>query len=101
MWSADKWEQYRLIDSADGEKLEYWGDYLLRRPDPQAVWSLKSDKKLWNKADAWYHRSKSGGGKWEYLNKKLPERWTVNYRNLTFNISLWDLSIQDFFPNKL
>ena len=37
MWSADKWEQYRLIDSADGEKLEYWGDYLLRRPDPQAV----------------------------------------------------------------
>ena len=43
MWSADKWEQYRLIDSADGEKLEYWGDYLLRRPDPQAVWSLKSD----------------------------------------------------------
>ena len=46
MWSADKWEQYRLIDSADGEKLEYWGDYLLRRPDPQAVWSLKSDKKL-------------------------------------------------------
>ena len=42
MWSADKWEQYRLIDSADGEKLEYWGDYLLRRPDPQAVWSLKS-----------------------------------------------------------
>ena len=46
MWSADKWEQYRLIDSADGEKLEYWGDYLLRRPDPQAVWSLTSDKKL-------------------------------------------------------
>ena len=45
MWSADKWEQYRLIDSADGEKLEYWGDYLLRRPDPQAVWSLKSDKR--------------------------------------------------------
>ena len=86
MWSADKWEQYRLIDSADGEKLEYWGDYLLRRPDPQAVWILKSDKKLWNKADAWYHRSKSGGGKWEYLNKKHPERWTVNYRNLTFNI---------------
>ena len=56
MWSADKWTDYQLLDSADGEKLEYWGEYLLRRPDPQAVWSLKSDKK-WNKADAWYHRS--------------------------------------------
>ena len=100
MWSADKWEQYRLIDSADGEKLEYWGDYLLRRPDPQAVWSLKSDKKLWNKADAWYHRSKSGGGKWEYLNKKLPERWTVNYRNLTFNIKPMGFKHTGLFPEQ-
>ena len=100
MWSADKWEQYRLIDSADGEKLEYWGDYLLRRPDPQAVWSLKSDKKLWNKADAWYHRSKSGGGKWEYLNKKLPERWTVNYRNLTFNIKPMGFKHTGIFPEQ-
>ena len=100
MWSADKWEQYSLIDSADGEKLEYWGDYLLRRPDPQAVWSLKSDKKLWNKADAWYHRSKSGGGKWEYLNKKLPERWTVNYRNLTFNIKPMGFKHTGIFPEQ-
>ena len=91
MWSADKWEQYRLIDSADGEKLEYWGDYLLRRPDPQAVWSLKSDKKLWNKAD---------GGKWEYLNKKLPERWTVNYRNLTFNIKPMGFKHTGLFPEQ-
>ena len=108
MWSADKWEQYRLIDSADGEKLEYWGDYKLVRPDPQVIWntkrdkswSLKSDKKLWNKADAWYHRSKSGGGKWEYLNKKLPERWTVNYRNLTFNIKPMGFKHTGLFPEQ-
>ena len=100
MWSADKWEQYRLIDSADGEKLEYWGDYLLRRPDPQAVWRLKSDKKIWNKDDAWYPRSKSGGGKWEYLNKKLPERWTVNYRNLTFNIKPMGFKHTGLFPEQ-
>ena len=36
MWSADKWQDYVLLDSADGEKLEYWSKYLLRRPDPQA-----------------------------------------------------------------
>lgn len=99
MWSADKWIDYSLIDSADGEKLEYWGKYLLRRPDPQAVWSLKSDKK-WNKADAWYHRSNKGGGKWQYLNKKLPERWTVNYRNLTFNIKPMGFKHTGLFPEQ-
>lgn len=76
------------------------GEIILRRPDPQAVWSLKSDKKLWNKADAWYHRSKSGGGKWEYLNKKLPERWTVNYRNLTFNIKPMGFKHTGLFPEQ-
>ena len=99
MWSADKWTDYSLIDSADGEKLEYWGEYLLRRPDPQAVWSLKSDKK-WDKADAWYHRSKSGGGKWQYLNKKLPERWTIKYRNLTFNIKPMGFKHTGLFPEQ-
>ena len=100
MWSADKWTEYSLLDSSDGEKLEYWGDYLLRRPDPQAVWSLKSDKN-WNKADAWYHRSKSGGGKWQYLNKKLPERWTINYRDLTFNIKPMGFKHTGLFPDEI
>ena len=100
MWLADKWEDYVLIDSADGEKLEYWGNYLLRRPDPQAVWTLKSEKKLWNDTDATYHRSKSGGGSWEYFNKKLPERWTVDYRELTFNIKPMGFKHTGLFPEQ-
>ena len=52
MWLADKWSDYKLIDSADGEKLEYWGKYLLRRPDPQAIWFDKSEEKLWKTTDA-------------------------------------------------
>ena len=86
MWLADEWSDYRLIDSADGEKLEYWGKYLLRRPDPQAIWMEKSEDKLWKSTDAWYHRSNSGGGKWQFFNKKMPERWTISYKNLTFNL---------------
>ena len=99
MWTSDKWTEYSLIDSADGEKLEYWGKYLLRRPDPQAVWSKKSDKN-WNKADAWYHRSKSGGGSWQYLNKRLPDRWTVSYSNLTFNIKPMGFKHTGLFPEQ-
>lgn len=100
MWCADKWTDYRLIDSANGEKLEYWGKYLLRRPDPQAVWSVKSEKALWNQTDARYHRSSSGGGKWQFFNKKLPERWTINYRDLVFNIKPMGFKHTGLFPEQ-
>ena len=100
MWCADRWTDYNLIDSASGEKLEYWGRYLLRRPDPQAVWSVKSEKSLWEKADARYHRSSSGGGKWQFMNKRLPERWTIHYRNLTFNIKPMGFKHTGLFPEQ-
>lgn len=100
MWLADNWKDYNLIDSAGGEKLEYWGDILLRRPDPQAIWTEKTEKKLWNKTDAWYHRSDKGGGSWQYFNKKMPERWTVNYKNLTFNIKPMGFKHTGLFPEQ-
>ena len=100
MWLADKWKDYNLIDSADGEKLEYWGDILLRRPDPQAIWTEKSEEKLWNKTDAWYHRSDKGGGNWQYFNKKMPGRWTVSYRELTFNIKPMGFKHTGLFPEQ-
>lgn len=99
MYLADKWTEYKLIDARSGEKLEYWGKYLLRRPDPQAVWSEQSEEKLWNKTDAWYHRSNSGGGKWQYFTK-LPERWEINYRDLTFNIKPMGFKHTGLFPEQ-
>ena len=100
MFLADKWSDYTLIDAADGEKLEYWGKYLLRRPDPLAAWSEKSEKKLWTKTDATYHRSSSGGGKWEYFNKKIPERWEIRYRDLTFNVKPMGFKHTGLFPEQ-
>ena len=99
MYLADKWTDYKLIDSRSGEKLEYWGKYLLRRPDPQAVWSEQSEGALWNKTDAWYHRSNSGGGKWQYFTK-LPERWEIHYRDLTFNIKPMGFKHTGLFPEQ-
>ena len=43
MWLADNWSDYKIIDTSDGEKLEYWGKYSLIRPDPQIIW--KTEKK--------------------------------------------------------
>ena len=100
MWLADKWKDYRLVDTASGEKLEYWGDYLLRRPEPQAVWEGFEDENLWNSSNAHYHRSASGGGHWEYRKKGLPERWTINYRDLTFNIKPMGFKHTGLFPEQ-
>lgn len=100
MWYSEDWKDYILIDAAGGEKLEYWGDILLRRPDPQAIWTEKSKTALWSKTDATYHRSKSGGGSWEYFNKKMPQRWTVGYKNLTFNIKPMGFKHTGLFPEQ-
>ena len=100
MWQTEFWKDYRLIDTSNGEKLEYWGEYLLRRPDPQAIWTNCEKTPLWSKADAVYHRSKSGGGSWEFKNKKLPERWTVKYKDLTFNIKPMGFKHTGLFPEQ-
>ncbi|MBO7289153.1 MAG: class I SAM-dependent methyltransferase [Clostridia bacterium] len=99
MLIADKWTDYNLIDASDGLKLEKWGDYYLSRPDPQAIWSYKREKNLWNNAHAEYHRSKSGGGSWEYR-KKLPEAWQVKYSELIFNVKPMGFKHTGLFPEQ-
>jgi 23S rRNA (cytosine1962-C5)-methyltransferase len=96
---SDDWKEYELIDSGDGEKLERWGKYILRRPDPQVIWPLKDDKGLWEKAHAHYHRSQSGGGSWEFKSK-LPQRWTIKYNELSFYIEPTGFKHTGLFPEQ-
>ena len=95
---SDKWNDYECILTGDGEKLERWGNYILRRPDPQIIWN-KDNFDTWNKYDAFYHRSNKGGGYWEF-NKKLPEFWTINYNNLTFKVSPTNFKHTGIFPEQ-
>jgi 23S rRNA (cytosine1962-C5)-methyltransferase len=95
---SDEWKDYEIIDTSEGEKLERWGQYVLRRPDPQIIWSGNKSKS-WNNADAHYHRSKSGGGNWEFKNK-LPERWTVSYKNLKFYVEPTGFKHTGLFPEQ-
>ena len=54
---ADKWKDYELIDMGNGEKLERWGDIVLRRPDPQVMWPIPNESGLWKNPHGHYHRS--------------------------------------------
>lgn len=93
-----EWNDYTCIASGDGEKLEKWGNYILRRPDPQIIWP-KTDKNLWDNWDGFYHRSNKGGGYWEFK-KKLPDSWTIKYKNLKFKVSLTNFKHTGIFPEQ-
>ena len=98
MLTANNWKDYVLLDTSNGERLEKWGDYVLVRPDPQAIWNTPKKDPLWNKANAHYHRSKSGGGSWEIFD--LPQSWQIKYKNLTFNIKPMNFKHTGIFPEQ-
>jgi 23S rRNA (cytosine1962-C5)-methyltransferase len=98
MWISDKWNDYKILDTSNGEKLEVWGKYSLVRPDPQVIWQSEKKNPLWNKADAIYRRSKTGGGAWN--DNKLPESWVINYGDLRFKIKPMGFKHTGLFPEQ-
>lgn len=96
---ANNWKDYEILDMADGEKLERWNNVILIRPDPQIIWKEKSFKEKWKTAFARYNRSNTGGGAWQY-NKKVPEKWQVKYKELTFNIKPMGFKHTGLFPEQ-
>jgi len=105
MFLADKWKEYEVIDTGKGEKLERWGDYILRRPDPQVIWPAAAGKKDWKNINAHYHRSSKGGGQWEFFD--LPDTWSINYElcgdsgdTLTFLLKPFAFKHTGIFPEQ-
>ncbi len=96
---ANNWKDYEILDMANGEKLERWGNVVLIRPDPQIIWKNKSFPEKWNKANARYNRSSSGGGAWKY-NSKVPENWQIKYKDLVFNIKPMGFKHTGLFPEQ-
>ena len=98
MWVADNWKDYEVIDCSKGEKLERWGNYLLVRPDPQVIWDTPKREKGWKKMNAHYHRSKKGGGEWEFFD--LPQQWSINYGSLTWQLKRFSFKQTGLFPEQ-
>lgn len=98
MWIADHWKDYEVIDTSCGEKLERWGSYILLRPDPQVIWKTEKTVPEWNRLNGHYHRSSKGGGEWEFF--KLPEEWTISYRELNFRLKPFSFKHTGLFPEQ-
>ncbi|MDL2234744.1 class I SAM-dependent methyltransferase [Christensenellaceae bacterium OttesenSCG-928-L17] len=95
MYLAGDWQDYAILSAGGGEKLERWGDILLLRPDPQAIWPMP----LHEAPHAYYLRSGTGGGYWQY-NNTLPESWQVSYRDLTFRVRPTGFKHTGLFPEQ-
>ena len=95
---ADQWKDYEILDCSDGDKLERWGKYILRRPDPQVIWQDVQKAPEWKKLNAHYHRSQKGGGEWEFFS--LPEEWQIHYGSLTFNLKPFSFKHTGLFPEQ-
>ena len=96
---AKNWKDYEILDMANGEKLERWGDVYLIRPDPQIIWKNPSFPEKWKNAHAKYQRSSTGGGAWNYK-KKIPESWEIHYKDLTFLVKPMGFKHTGLFPEQ-
>lgn len=92
-------KDYELLDSGAGEKLERYGKYIFRRPDPQTLWAKQLSSNGWAKADASFRRDGQKGD-WN-LKEGLPERWAIEFGDLKFWIRPTSFKHTGLFPEQL
>lgn len=93
----DKWNDYELIDTGNFKKLERFGNYILSRPEPKAIWEpTLSDSEWDDMSDAVFRKTrdfnpsdKEEQGEW-FLKKRMPEQWIVeyNYKKMSLKMRL-------------
>jgi len=94
-----KWEDYKILGTGSGEKLERWGDVVLLRPDPQVIWKSKTNLEKNKEINAKYSRSETGGGAWQIL-KPFPAEWKIAYKNLKFIVKPMGFKHTGLFPEQ-
>ncbi len=104
--TTSNWPDYELIDSGNFEKLERFGDFVLARPEPQAIWDKALPETEWKKqAQAIFKREKGSAEKGQWLLKKdMAEQWFINYNykdlKLKFRLGLSSFKHVGLFPEQ-
>ncbi len=112
LFHPSSWKDYELLDSGDGEKLERFGNYILIRPEPQAIWQKTKSEEEWHQlAHAIFRRAQSEHyrfgdevkGGWK-KNQPMPDSWNVNYQynelSLTLRLALTTFGHVGIFPEQ-
>lgn len=104
LFTAENWNDYELLDCGDLEKLERFGNVVLRRPEPQALWQKQYSEQEWNKlADVKFIQKGSHAGEWK-KNRVVPDKWQISYKHqdlaIKFNLSLTSFKHVGIFPEQ-
>ncbi len=94
-----KQKEYELLDSGDGKKLERYGEYIMSRPDPEALWKRNLTDKEWEGADLEFIRNGTKN-KW-IIKDGILNNWDINYGNLKLNIKPTSFKHIGLFPEQL
>ncbi|HEY0668372.1 MAG TPA: class I SAM-dependent methyltransferase [Sphingobacteriaceae bacterium] len=99
------WKDYELLDCGDFEKLERFGNMVLIRPEPQAVWSKTLSEAEWTKLhDIRFKGRSATSGEWIKKNQKSPDRWHIQYENenikIKFRLALTSFKHVGIFPEQ-
>ena len=97
---TEKSDDYELLDSGAGEKLERYGKVVLARPDPQAIWPKSLGKEEWKKADAVFSHGKGPAGRWVSRTGLDTEDWKVSLEGLVFQLKLLPSKHLGLFPEQ-
>ena len=90
------WDEYELIDSGNGKRLERFGDYRIVRPDPQIIWKPRLSASDWKNIDAFFDPEKK---KW-IIKTNVPEKWLLHYKSLSFYAKLSPFKHTGVFPEQ-
>ncbi len=92
--------QYRLLDTGDRKKLEQVGDYRLIRPALNAAWKPSLPQTEWDRADGTFERDSSGGGTWQWKNRRVPESWLMEWGRFTLKVKPTGFGHLGFFAEQ-
>ena len=104
--TVQNWADYELIDTGNFEKLERFGNYILARPEPQAIWNKSLPETEWNRlAQATFKKEKGSSEKGQWvLKKEMPEQWFISYGyqklQVRFRLGLSSFKHVGIFPEQ-
>lgn len=96
---TEDWNDYELLDTGAGEKLERFGQYVLARPYEDAAWP-KTLTEEWENVDGRFITSKEGGKSGWKLNARVPLKWTMDYKGIKFHAFPTPFRHLGFFPEQ-
>ncbi len=96
LFSTKGWQDYELLDSGNGKRLERFGKYIISKPDPQAIWRPHLSQNDWEKADAIYLDEEK-----QWNKNNLPEKWELSYKGIKFYAKLTSFKHTGVFPEQI